>query len=106
MESELAARNAEFVGAVLLHQNRRDNALGLAHITTQQKGLIWYYNHLRFEQYQDYLKAAIAKGALNQIRNDVKRIKRQIRKAKTIEEKRGLLIEAIKLEEMAVKWQI
>lgn len=102
----MAARNVNFVGAIALYQHRRDNALGLAHITSQQKGLLWYYNHLRFEQYQNYLKAAMAKGALNQIRNDVKRIKRQIRKAKTIEEKRGLLIEAIKLEEMAQQWPI
>lgn len=102
----MAARNADFIGAILLHQNRRDNALGLAHVTTQQRGLLWYFNHLLIEQHQDYLKAAMAKGALNQIRNDVKRIRRQIRKAKTIEEKRGLLIEAIKLEEMAQQWPI
>lgn len=102
----MAAKNADLIACLLLHQQGRDNALGLTHITTRQKGLLWFYNHLLFEQYQDYLRAAMAKGALNQIRNDVKRIKRQIRKAKTIEEKRSLLIEAIKLEEMAEKWPI
>lgn len=102
----MVAKNAEFIGAILLHQHRRDNALGLAHVTTAQKGLLWYFNSLLIGQHQDYLKAAMAKGALNQIRNDVKRIRRKIRKAKTIEKKRELLIEAIRLEEMAQQWPI
>lgn len=102
----MVANDVGFIGALLLHQNRRDNALGLSHVTVAQRGLLWYYNRLLVTQSQDYLKAAMAKGALNKIRNDIKRIKRKVRKAKTIEEKRELLIEALRLEEMAVKWQI
>lgn len=41
------SQKLNFVGALLLLQKRRDDALGLRHVTTVQRGWIWYYNLLQ-----------------------------------------------------------
>lgn len=102
----MEAKDADFVGALILYQYRQDNALGLHHLTTKQRGLIWYYNLLRLNVHKELIHSAMAKGAMNQIRNQIKRIMREAKKRSTpLERKRQLLIEAMQLEEMASKWQ-
>lgn len=106
-ESELAANDAEFIAALLLHQHRQDNALGLHHVTARQRGLLWYYNLTLLKLHQDHFKAAMAKGALDQIRSRIKRIVAEAKKRSTpLERKRELLIEAMQLEEKAKQWPI
>jgi len=92
-----------FVASLALHQVRRDSALGLTHVTTRQRGLLWYYNILQAQIYKDYLRVSVKRNVLMEIRNNLKRIKREVRRA-PIERKRELLIEAIRLEEMANRW--
>lgn len=100
---ESSFNRVSFIGALALYQNKRDRALGLTHLTAKQRGLIWYYNTLQAQIYKDYLRASVNRNALMGIRNRLKRIKREARKA-PIERKRELLIEAIKLEELANQW--
>lgn len=64
------SQKINFVGVLLLHQKKRDDALGLRHVTTRQRGLIWYYNLLNRQSaaaaiYQPLIKelARQAEGA-------------------------------------------
>ncbi len=58
-----------FIGALALHQYKRDMALGLNHITTMTRGLLWYYNikqrelSVRFAQAELY-NTIIQTGAI------------------------------------------
>lgn len=92
--------NLNFIGALALHQHRRDTAIGLTHITTRQKGLIWYYNLLLSQ----HLKNAAVYGALQTIQ---KRMSEIMQEAQTsdLDRQRQLLVEAMNLQERMEIWQ-
>lgn len=85
----MVAKNADFIGAILLHQNRRDNALGLTHITTRQKGLLWYYNFLQYHTYDKIVRAAIYNGIIQSGRLEIKNL---IQKANDSPEQAGIIL--------------
>lgn len=89
-----------FIGALALHQNRRDKALVLNHITTRQRGLIWYYNIKQRELLATVAKTSFKLGAIQQID---KRMAEIITEAQNvpIERQRELLKEAIELKKRA-----
>lgn len=99
----MAEENANLTACLLLHQHRRDTAIGLRNVTTKQRGLLWYYNTLLLRQRQGLLEAATAKGAMIEIRHRMAQLKRELKKAGTIEEKMAILIQAAQLEELAEK---
>lgn len=91
-----------FVGALALHQHKRDMALGLSHVTTRTRGLIWYYNIKQRELVTNVAKASFKLGAIHQIDKRMAEIMTEAQDA-PIERKRELLKEAIKLQKQAKK---
>lgn len=89
-----------FIGAIALYQNRRDNALGLAHVTTQQKGLLWYYNYLQYEAYRDLMAKSFHLGVIRGARKSMRRIKRKIKTATSVEQAQSLYREYMILQEL------
>lgn len=75
-------RDANFIGALLLHQHRRDVALGLTHITARQRGLLWYYNTLQKEAHEAYLSLMMKSFHLGMVRGIRKRMRRIIKDIK------------------------
>lgn len=103
---DLEAKDANFVVCLALYQHRRDTAIGLEHVTTRQKGLLWYYNTLRQGQVKEYLQAAARYGALREIERQVKKILKEARSKKTsLERRKELLLQALELQEQAKQWQ-
>jgi hypothetical protein len=92
--------SVNFIGSLALYQHRRDSALGLNHVTTKQRGLLWYYNTLQDSIRREFIAAQVKRDSLLQIHNRLKRITREAKTA-PIERKRELLAEAMKLEELA-----
>lgn len=92
--------NVNFIGSLAIYQHRRDNALGLNHVTAKQRGLLWYYNTLQDGIRREFIAAQIKRDSMLQIHNRLKRIMREAKKA-SIERKQELLAEAMKLEELA-----
>lgn len=100
------SNDANIIACLALYQHRRDAAIGLTHITTRQRHLIWYYNRLRQAQAKEYLQAATQYGALREIEKRIKGLLKQARaKGTTVERKRELLITALELQETAKRWQ-
>lgn len=93
-----------FIGALALHQNRRDTALGLSHVTTRQRGLIWYYNVKQRELLTSVAKASFKLGTIQQIDRRMAEIMAEARDA-SLERKRELLKEAIGLKKQAQRTQ-
>lgn len=89
-----------FIGALALHQHRRDTAIGLLHVTTRQRGLLWYYGAKQRELASKLTKAAVAKGLIDGIDKRMAEIMREAQTA-TLERKRELLAEALKLKKEA-----
>lgn len=103
----MEAKDANLVACLALYQNRRDTAIGLAHVTTRQRGLIWYYNTLRQEQAKQYLQAATQYGVLREIERQIKKMLKEARSKRThLERRKELLIQALELQEQAKRWQI
>lgn len=91
-----------FVACLALHQNRRDKALGLNHITTKARGLIWYYNVKQRELLTSIAKASFKLGTIQQIDKRMSQIMAEAGSA-PIERKRELLKEAVQLQKQAKK---
>jgi hypothetical protein len=89
-----------FIGALALHQHRRDSALGLSHVTTKTRGLLWYYNLKQRELVTRVSKVAFVHGAMQQIDQRMAQIMTEAQTA-PIERKRELLKEAIDLKKQA-----
>lgn len=83
-----------------LYQHRRDSAIGLTHVTTKTRGLLWYYNIKQRELLTQVAKASFKVGAIGQIDNRMAEIMAEAQAA-PIERKRELLKEAIKLQKQA-----
>ncbi len=99
--SELAARNsANLIGALALHQHRRDYAIGLTHITTRTRGLLWYYNIKQREVLSQVAKVSFKLGAISQIDKRMAEIMTEAQDA-PLERKRELLKEATQLKKRA-----
>jgi hypothetical protein len=89
-----------FIGALALHQHRRDCAIGLTHVTTKTRGLLWYYNIKQRETLTRVAQVSFNLGAINQIDKRMAKIMTEAQTAST-ERKRELLKEAIKLQKRA-----
>lgn len=89
-----------FVGALALYQHKRDAALGLNHVTSRVRGLLWYYNLKQRELITQVSKVAFVHGAMQQIDQRMAQIMDEAETA-PIERKRELLQEAIKLKKQA-----
>lgn len=101
-ESELVANDAEFIAALLLYQYRQDNALGLHHVTSRQRGLLWYYNALQLNAFKDQqaeLLKAFHFGVVRGARKRIEQIKELIGIDTPIEQARQLYKEVLILEE-------
>lgn len=90
-----------FIGALALHQNRRDKALGLNHITTQQRGLIWYYNTKKREIAVKSFYYGIILGA----RKRIGQIKKMVKADTPLAEAQRLYQEALILKQQIDKAQ-
>lgn len=95
-----ASSNLNFIGALLLHARRRDTAIGLTHLTSRQRGLLWYYRTKRDELARNFTQAAITKGLIDGIDKRMAEIMQE-EKTATTERKRELLTEALKLKAQA-----
>lgn len=91
-----------FIACLALHQNRRDTALGLTHVTTRQRGLLWFYNVKQKELLQSVARVSFKLGAIQQIDKLMAKIMTEARDA-PIERKRELLKEAVELQKQAKK---
>jgi hypothetical protein len=89
-----------FIGALALHQHKRDCAIGLTHVTTRTRGLLWYYNVKQRELLTQVAKASFKVGAIQQIEKRMAEIMTEAHGA-PIERKRQLLKEAVKLQKQA-----
>lgn len=90
-----------FIGALALHQNRRDTALGLSHITTRQRGLLWFYNTKK----QDIAIKSFHYGVIIGARKRIKQIKRTVKPDTPIAEANRLYQEALALQQQIEKSQ-
>lgn len=95
-----AANSVNLIAALALYQQRRDSAIGLAHITAKQRGLIWYYNMRQRELLQKTIKASFVHGVMQQIDQRMSEIMTEAQGA-PIERKRELLQEALNLRKQA-----
>lgn len=93
-------RTLNFIGALALYQNRRDKAVGISHISRQQRGLIWYYNTILSQ----HLKNAALYGALKGIQKQMAEIMVEAQSA-SLDRQRQLLLEAMTLQEKMETWQ-
>lgn len=91
-------QSVNFVAALALHQHKRDTALGLTHITTKQRGLIWYYNVNQRELFIEASKKAFSYGAIRQAQRRMNEIMAEIHHAKSHDEAVSLLVEAQSLK--------
>lgn len=91
--------NLNFIAALALYQHRRDNALGLTHLTGAQRGLIWYYN----ETLRNKLTKAFHYGIIQGARQRIKEIRKTIKKTTPIEVAERLYKEALVLEQQIEK---
>ncbi len=94
-----AVGNLNFIGALALHQNRRDMALGLNHVTTKTRGLLWYYNIKQ----QEIATKSFYYGVIIGCRKRLKQIKKQVKIDTPIEQAQMLYREALVLQEQIVK---
>lgn len=94
-------QSLNFIGALALHQNRRDSALGLSHVTSRQRGLIWYYNTKRQEMAIKSFHYGVIIGA----RRRIKQIKRKVKADTPIAEAQRLYQEALILRQQIDKSQ-
>lgn len=92
-------KDADFVACLALYQNRRDTAIGLSHITTKQKGLIWYYNILKTESYNRLIAMSFNLGVIRGARKRIKEIVMQTKLDTPIEEANKLYQEALRLQD-------
>lgn len=92
--------NLNFIACLALHQQRRDTAIGLTHVTTAQRGLIWYYNLKRRELFTKASQVSFRYGAMQQIDSRMAEIMREAQAA-PLERKRELLAEALSLKKQA-----
>lgn len=91
-----------FVAALTLHQHKRDGALGLTHVTTSQRGLLWYYNTLQqksVESYQDLMLKSFHLGVIRGARKRMRQIRKSIKSTTPIEQARALYQEYAILQE-------
>ena len=85
-----------------LHQNRRYMALGLTHVTTRTRGLLWYYNtlqHVSVESYQDLMLKSFHLGVIRGARKRMRQIRKAIKLTTPIEKARTLYHEYTILQE-------
>lgn len=78
----MEANDAEFIAALLLYQHRQDNALGLYHVTTRQRGLLWYYNTMQLQAHKSYqalMEKSFHLGVMKGIRRRMRKIKQEIK---------------------------
>lgn len=94
------SHSTNFIAALTIFQHRRDMAIGLTHITTRQRGLIWYYNTILSQ----HLKNAALYGALKGIQKQMAEIMVEAQSA-SLDRQRQLLLEAMALQEKMGKWQ-
>ena len=87
--------NLNFIACLALHQNRRDSATGLTHVTKVQKGLLWYYNVKKQETYTKYFYYGVIQGA----RERIAQIKGIINQDTPISEARRLYNESLVLQQ-------
>ncbi len=87
-----------FIGALALHQHKRDMALGLNHITTKTRGLLWYYNVKQRDLLIDVVKASFKLGTIRQAQRRMNEIMLEVQHAKSHDETVALLKEAKKLK--------
>ena len=92
--------NLNFIACLALHQNRRDSAIGLTHVTKAQNGLLWYYNVKKQDLFVKASTASFKHGAMQQIDKRMSEIMIEAESA-TLERKRELLTEALKLKKQA-----
>ena len=92
--------NLNFIACLALHQNRRDSAIDLTHVTKAQKGLLWYYNVKKQDLFVKASTASFKHGAMQQIDKRMSEIMIEAKSA-TLERKRELLTEALKLKKQA-----
>lgn len=94
--------NLNFIACLALHQNRRDSALGLNHVTTRTRGLIWYYNVKQrelHESYQDLMLKSFHLGVIRGARKRMRQIRKRINLTTPIEQARTLYQEYTLLQE-------
>lgn len=96
----MEAKNVNFIGALALYQHRRDTAIGLLHVTTRQRGLLWYYRVLQQKLIARVTKATEAKVVMDLIDNRMTQIMTEAQDA-PLERKKELLKEALKLKKQA-----
>jgi hypothetical protein len=90
------------VAALALHQHKRDVAIGLNHITSRVRGLLWFYNLRQRELLGKVAKASFRLGAIRQIDKRMAQIMTEAQNA-PLERKRELLKEAVELQKQAKK---
>lgn len=98
----LQGDDLNFIGVLALHQHRRDAAIGLLHVTTRQRGLIWYYNTLqdrRRKQLSEVLNKAFYLGVIKGARRRLRQIKRIVTTNTPLNEAQMLLQEAVTLQQ-------
>lgn len=96
----MEAVNVNLVATLALYQHRRDSAIGLAHITAKQRGLLWYYNTQRRKLTEKSVRAAFVQGVMQEIDKRMAEIMQEAQDA-PLERKRELLQEALSLKKQA-----
>lgn len=94
------AMSLNLIASLALYQHRRDVALGMTHLTTKQRGLLWYYQMKQQEMIKEFTGAAMAKSLVDQIDRRMAEIMQEAQTA-PLERKRVLLLEAIELKKQA-----
>jgi hypothetical protein len=89
MDSLKSFDQINFVGALLLYQRKRDSALGLVHVTSAQRGLLWYYNLLNRQRVVAQIYGPVIKAILGvaEKATDEQEAAALLKQAEAIEEK-------------------
>lgn len=89
---------SSFIAALALFQNKRDSAIGLSHLTTKQKGLLWYFNTLQAESYSDVLKKSFYFGVIKSATSQIKALKEKITSSTTLDEAQAIYAKVMELQ--------
>lgn len=86
-----------------LYQHRRDCAIGLSHVTTKTRGLLWYYNFRNQELYRRLFVQGFNLGVIRQARKRIKEIKKQVTIDTPLDKAQRLHQEALMLQDQITK---
>lgn len=92
--------NLNFIACLALHQQRRDSVLGLTHVTTKQRGLIWYYNIKQRELFTKFIQAGFYNSIIQAGTIETRRL---VGKAHENPEKAVEILKQVKRLEVNVK---